>query len=228
MRLSQECAVTGRPCASRCIGLTSELYRERAGRILADAPFGDTGASMTGPAPAPARVRLRDITLADADLIDSWEEQRSEFNDFGGPGGSLDREALARGPLRDERNGMLVIELVDDGRLIGTVGWHREMYGPNPGSGALNFGIEIIPEHRGRGFGSEAQALLVAYLFATTEVNRVEAMTDIENIAEQRALEKAGLRREGVVRGAQFRAGAYHDLVTYALVRDDLTARQTS
>jgi hypothetical protein len=67
----------------------------------------------------------------------------------------------------------------------------------------------------------EAQAQLVEYLFATTDVHRVEASTDVENIAEQRSLEKAGLRREGVVRGAQFRAGGYHDLVTYALLRDD-------
>jgi RimJ/RimL family protein N-acetyltransferase len=52
-------------------------------------------------------------------------------------------------------------------------------------------------------------------------VHRVEASTDVSNLAEQRSLEKAGLRREGVTRGAQFRAGAYHDLVVFALLRDD-------
>jgi RimJ/RimL family protein N-acetyltransferase len=51
--------------------------------------------------------------------------------------------------------------------------------------------------------------------------NRVEASTDIENAAEARALEKAGFRREGVVRGAQFRAGAYHDLVLFGKLRSD-------
>jgi RimJ/RimL family protein N-acetyltransferase len=178
---------------------------------------------MTGPTAAPPRVRLRDVTLADADLIDSWEADRSEFNDFGTPRDPLDRDALARGPLRSERNGMLVIELIDDSRPIGTVGWHLERYGPTPESGALNFGIEIILAERGRGYGTEAQAQLVRFLFATTDVNRVEASTDIANVAEQRSLEKAGLRREGVARGSQFRAGAYHDLVTYALVRGDLT-----
>jgi RimJ/RimL family protein N-acetyltransferase len=52
-------------------------------------------------------------------------------------------------------------------------------------------------------------------------VNRVEAATDLDNIAEQRSLEKAGFRREGVLRGSQWRAGAYHDLVYYALLRTD-------
>jgi RimJ/RimL family protein N-acetyltransferase len=43
----------------------------------------------------------------------------------------------------------------------------------------------------------------------------------VSNVAEQRALEKAGFTREGVNRQAQFRAGAYHDLVLYARLRSD-------
>ena len=54
-----------------------------------------------------------------------------------------------------------------------------------------------------------------------TWVNRVEASTDSANLAEQRSLEKAGYIREGVARGSQFRAGAYHDLVTYSRLRGD-------
>jgi RimJ/RimL family protein N-acetyltransferase len=167
------------------------------------------------------RVRLRDVTLDDADLLDAWDRKRDGFNDFGMPQDPIDRDVLARGPLRNERNGVLVVELVADGRPIGTVGWHRETYGPNLESAAFNFGIELVPEARGRGYGTEAQALLVEYLFANTDVHRVEASTDVDNIAEQRSLEKAGLRREGIARGAQFRAGTYHDLVTFAQLRDD-------
>jgi RimJ/RimL family protein N-acetyltransferase len=72
---------------------------------------------------------------------------------------------------------------------------------------------------RGQGFGSQAQRLLADYLFATTAVNRIEAGTDVENLIEQRSLEKAGFIREGVLRGAQYRAGAWHDLVVYSVVR---------
>jgi RimJ/RimL family protein N-acetyltransferase len=169
-------------------------------------------------------VRLRDITLDDADLIDSWDKNPDaigEFNDFGGERDPVDREALARGPLRNDHNGHLIVERVADGRPIGSVGWHRVGYGPNPESGAWNVGIALLPEARGQGFGTEAQVLLAAYLFANTQVNRIEASTDAENVAEQRALEKAGYVREGVVRGSQFRAGAYHDLITYSRLRDD-------
>ena len=132
-----------------------------------------------------------------------------------------DREALAKGPLRNERNGQLMVERVADGQPIGVVGFHAVGYGPNPESGAWNIGIGLLPEARGQGYGTEAQALFAAYLFETTDVNRVEAQTDVDNVAEQRSLEKAGFVREGTIRGAQYRAGAYHDLVTYSILRDE-------
>lgn len=169
------------------------------------------------------RVRLRDVTPADAQLLEAWNtpEGQGEFNDFGLPPRAAPRDALAEGPLRDDHNGQLIVELVADGTPIGTVSWHRVMNGPNPESAGWNMGIALVPEARGHGYGSEAQRQLSDYLFTTTSSNRVEASTDVDNLAEQRSLERAGFSREGVQRGAQFRAGAYHDLVVYSRLRDD-------
>jgi RimJ/RimL family protein N-acetyltransferase len=172
------------------------------------------------------KVRLRDARLEDADLLDAWTadpDVRGAFNDFGLPPRLTDREALANGPLRNARNGELMIERLSDSRPIGTIGWHRVGYGPNDASGAWNIGIALVPDARGQGFGAEAQRLVADYLFATTGYDRVEASTDVENIAEQRSLEKAGFVREGVLRGAQFRPGGRHDLVSYARLRWDPT-----
>ncbi len=63
--------------------------------------------------------------------------------------------------------------------------------------------------------------MLASYLFATAPVNRVETSTDVDNIAEPKALERAGFTRAGVLRGAQFRAGRWHDMVGYACLRDE-------
>jgi RimJ/RimL family protein N-acetyltransferase len=173
---------------------------------------------------SPPGVRLRDVTLADADLFDEIRRREMSgggFNDFGLEPAPVDREALERGPLRDDRQGMMLIERVDDDQVIGTIGWHRVRYGPNPESDAWMFGIDLIPEARGQGHGTQAQQMLAAFLFDTTDLNRVEASTDVDNVAEQRSLEKAGFTREGVNRQAQFRGGTYHDLVMYARLRSD-------
>ena len=111
----------------------------------------------------------------------------------------------------------------EHGEVLGDVGWHwqRRRHGPNAASDCVMIGVELLPAHRGRGIGGPVQAELVRLLFAHTTVHRVEASTDVENLAEQRALEKAGFVREGVARGAQWRDGAFHDVVTYAVLRGD-------
>jgi len=172
---------------------------------------------------ARASVQLRDPTLDDAALLDAWAadpQVRGVFNDFGKEPGRSYAEMLAAGPLRDANHGEMLVVRTDDDEPIGTVGWHPAWYGPVQ-SRAWNIGILLVPAARGQGHGAVAQRLLADWLFATTDANRVEASTDVENLAEQRALEKAGFTREGVLRGSQFRAGAYHDLISYARIRSD-------
>ncbi len=98
---------------------------------------------------------------------------------------------------------------------VGDLSAHVVWYGPTPGSRAINIGISLLPEYRGRGFGGEAQRLLAEELHRQGVV-RVEASTDIENIAEQRALDKAGFVLEGVLRSAQGRADGLHDLQVWS------------
>jgi RimJ/RimL family protein N-acetyltransferase len=91
-------------------------------------------------------------------------------------------------------------------------------------SGNVEIGIALFPEYRGRGIGTEAQRQLVQYLFDTTPVHRIQAGTEIDNMAEQGALTRVGFHREGVLRGAAFRSGRWRDGVMYGIVRDDLRA----
>jgi RimJ/RimL family protein N-acetyltransferase len=168
-------------------------------------------------------VRLRTLTLDDCAIeeanLATPESDPYSFYGFTDP--QRMRRTLESGeafPKWGDLTGRLGVEA--NGEYVGHVSWHPVHYGPIPAP-ALNFGIGLIPSGRGKGYGTEAQRLLVAYLFDNTTVNRVEASTDVENIAEQRSLEKAGLVREGVCRGCHFRAGEYRDMVVYAIVRPD-------
>jgi RimJ/RimL family protein N-acetyltransferase len=71
----------------------------------------------------------------------------------------------------------------------------------------------------------EAQRQLVDYLFATTPCHRIWAGTEVENIAEQRALERAGLLLEGRMRGGHFRDGQWRDSYIYGIHARLLAAR---
>jgi len=111
-----------------------------------------------------------------------------------------------------------LIELtVPDGPavVVGDLSAHPIWYGPSPGSRALNIGISIVEEYRGRGIGTLAQGLLADELHARGVV-RVEASTDVDNTAEQRALELAGFTFEGILRSAQARSDGRHDLQVWS------------
>lgn len=125
------------------------------------------------------------------------------------------REQWAESGLLGDSGGRLIVLHGDD--RVGDISWRKVQTGPTAFAWAI--GIGLAPEFRGHGYGSEAQRLLARYLFAHTQVNRLEATTEITNIAEQKALEKAGFTREGVLRGTTFRHGRWHDQVIYSTLR---------
>jgi RimJ/RimL family protein N-acetyltransferase len=166
-------------------------------------------------------ITLRPVGANDLDLLVRWRDAAVTDDPYGffGHHATTVRERHAKDGLLSPEAGVLMVDA--GGTAVGEVSWHAVDYGPPPSSRALNVGISLAREHRGKGYGTQAQRALAGYLFATYPLNRVEASTDVTNVAEQRALEKAGFTREGVLRGAQWRAGEWHDLVGYARVRGD-------
>lgn len=65
------------------------------------------------------------------------------------------------------------------------------------------------------------QAGLCDDLFRHTPAYRIQAGTHPENVAEQKALTRAGFQLEGVIRGCEFRAGQWRDGLLYSRLRDD-------
>jgi len=169
------------------------------------------------------KVDLRPVTVTDLDLLEAWSNDpavESEYGTFGlQPSGRMQRAFAETGLLSD--NGGSLIVAAKDGEIAGHVTYRRVAHGPWESSRAYQIGITLAPMHRGKGYGVEAQRLLTAYLFATYPVERVEAETDVTNVAEQHALAHAGFTPEGVLRRAQFRNGAWHDLMLYSKLRGE-------
>ena len=170
-------------------------------------------------------MQLRPATADDVTFLveQASPEVSAPWNWFGfRTEAEVRRQLLEDGYLADDR-GKLIVELAGEGGAtpIGSVSWHAVHHGPPPASRCWNIGINLAPEWRGHGHGTEAQRRLAEHLFATTLVERVEASTDVENTAERKALERAGFTFEGVLRRAQFRAGTWHDLALYSRVRGE-------
>lgn len=152
-------------------------------------------------------VRIRDLEPGDTRPVTS-----SQWDDWGTFDVATDESAHRRAMVE-------VADLPappdDCWRAAGDMSWHADFFGPNLGSRAINIGIAMAPDSRGRGVGTVAQSLLAWGIHAVGG-HRVEAQTDVANIAEQRSLAAAGFRREGTLRGAQWRADGRHDLVSYS------------
>ncbi|MEU6197399.1 GNAT family protein [Streptomyces sp. NPDC047061] len=176
---------------------------------------------MSDEAPVILRpARADDLPLLERFLFDP--EAASHFQWFGWRDPDRFRRRFAENGLLGSDGGQLIVDTdggAASGGPFGFVSWHRQTTGPT--SYCWSAGIALAPDARGRGIGTRAQLLLVRYLFAHTPVERIQAETDAENIAEQRALEKAGFTREGVLRSLVFRDGRWRDSVLYGVLRDD-------
>jgi RimJ/RimL family protein N-acetyltransferase len=165
------------------------------------------------------RIELRPVVEGDLDLFRRFAVEPWLIGlDWTG---FRDAQAPARRYAEDgflgADDGRLMVRADDD--TVGLVSWQSGSF-----EGKTKYweiGIALLPEHRGRGIGWRAQAMLADYLFFHTPVIRIQAATHPENVAEQKSLEKAGFRLEGVIRACEFRAGKYQDGYLYSRLRDD-------
>jgi RimJ/RimL family protein N-acetyltransferase len=93
------------------------------------------------------------------------------------------RRQWADNGLLTADGGMLIVTA--SGERLGFVSWIKHQLAQT--SYCWRIGVAITPEARGHGYGTEAQQQLVRYLFAHAQVTRIEATTEITNMAEQRA-----------------------------------------
>jgi RimJ/RimL family protein N-acetyltransferase len=154
-------------------------------------------------------VRLRDLRAGEPRVDSS-----SPWDDWGTFDVIVDEAAHRRAMIEVPADDSLDLD-VTIWQPVGDMSWHADFYGPNRGSRSINIGISLAGAERGRGIGAVAQSLL-AWAMHDSGVFRVEAQSDAANTGEHLSLLRAGFSREGVLRGAQWRADGRHDLVSFS------------
>jgi RimJ/RimL family protein N-acetyltransferase len=113
----------------------------------------------------------------------------------------------------------LTLAIESSGELVGDLQVRHCEYSMPPG--VVDVGIEVAPEHQGKGIGSSALKKLVEILFQDG-YHRISGSTAISNIAMQRAFENAGFLREGIAKDLFLDGNFGVDYVQYAITRTNL------
>jgi RimJ/RimL family protein N-acetyltransferase len=74
---------------------------------------------------------------------------------------------------------------------------------------------------RGRGVARRSVELLTRWGFETLDLVRIELLIDVANEASGRVAERAGYRREGILRSRHFKNGLRTDCGIWSRLRDD-------
>ena len=101
-----------------------------------------------------------------------------------------------------------------DGAEIGLVVLELE-------NGIQELGYGVIPNERGKGYCTEAVKIALDYLFLSKPIVRIQAHTNVRNMASQRVLEKTGFKKEGIVRKRIFIRGKWRDEFLYSILREE-------
>ncbi|XP_027359701.1 uncharacterized protein LOC113868392 [Abrus precatorius] len=87
---------------------------------------------------------------------------------------------------------------------------------------AVELGYVIASKYWGQGIATVAVKQAVKAAFnELEELERVEALVDVQNVGSQRVLEKVGFQREGILRKYGFVKGKSTDMVMFSLLSTD-------
>jgi RimJ/RimL family protein N-acetyltransferase len=111
----------------------------------------------------------------------------------------------------------------DESRLLGGCGYHLREGALELGNAEI--GMWIRSDAANQGLGTRVLRALLHWGFTEWPWLRLSWRCSSANVASQRVAEKAGLRREGVLRSLAVDAdGQRRDTVCYAILRDDWRA----
>jgi len=161
-------------------------------------------------------VNLRIIEKEDLPLFAEWfnkPEVLGEYNPVH-QGSRTDAEKMLETPNELKP---FIIEM-KDGSKIGFIAHFCVLHVANK---QLEIGYSLVPSARGKGCCTEAVKILVDYLFLSKDIGRIQAQTDPGNVASQKVLEKAGFKKEGILRKTFFTRGEWRDAYIYSILREE-------
>ena len=165
-------------------------------------------------------VTVRPLTASDWPVLlaegNNAESLRWSFD--GRPLTEAEARHKAAEAVREWRRGRVARFVIVDAASGAGAGVLMVLRMGPPGVGVVGYGI--VPDFRGRGFTSRALTLVCGWVFAQTDLQRLELGHKVGNVASGKAAERAGFTREGLLVGRLPNPdGTRSDEISYSLIR---------
>jgi diamine N-acetyltransferase len=170
------------------------------------------------------KVHIRALELEDLDVIlENWNnlEMRQFLATAWPMSRNIEKQWLERATTMDPwKDGGLVLAIEEKNtqEFLGTVSF----FDISKQSQSAEFGIAIHkPENFGKGYGTDTTRVMLWVGFHILGLNSVFLRTLGKNERAQKAYEKAGFKRAGLLRQATYMMGKFHDFVIMDVTRDE-------
>ncbi|NEN75542.1 GNAT family N-acetyltransferase [Pelistega sp. NLN82] len=126
--------------------------------------------------------------------------------------------------LHEQAQGKALVFTIRDAKTKEIIGTTR-YYSIIPECARLHIGYTWYAQSYQRTFANTAaKYLLLYYAFESLKANVVAWRTDILNERSQKAIERLGAKKDGIIRGDQLRRdGTVRDSVVYSMTKDEWT-----
>lgn len=172
------------------------------------------------------RVRLAAPREGDAEVFALWTEDaeylRALDTDYARPMSVEEMGKRLEQFIQDPGTVEFRMRTLEDDRLIGFVALHTIEWNNRSANLAIGIGD---PEYRGKGYGSDALRAVLRYAFHEMNLERIGLNVNGNNTRAIRAYEKAGFRREGVMRRALLRDGEWQDRIIMGILYEEWKGR---
>ena len=166
------------------------------------------------------KVRLRAFDNSDLMACLSFSNDYSVMRGASGAilyPSTVDDEARAMGQNTSYTSGeyQFAVETLAEGRFIGKCGFTRVNWKNRVAELAILIGDK---DYRGKGYGADAIQILCRFGFEEMNLHKIKALVFDFNVAALKCYQKCGFQTEGVLKDEMFREGAYHDVISMALI----------
>lgn len=168
-----------------------------------------------------ARLLLRDYRPEDLDAYfglhsqaQVWEQSQEKAISQKGEASKLLGDLISHQISSDVGYRALCLK---DGTYIGEAG----ILQVEKDCSRCRLGCNLLSEYWGKGYAAEITQALLHLAFAMLKLERAEAYALSDNARACRAMEKAGLMKEGVLRHYHREGKNFRDVCLYAMIRQD-------